>query len=122
MKWIEKMNEELEITDNKQVQISEVNGRTQIIFKKAQLKGKVTSSEVLQTLLVAAKLQGEYYIKKLSRGSPLDSSEVKSLKDLADITKLEVNEVQKEQKQSESITIDSIKATLYTALTEKLKD
>jgi len=107
---------------NEQVQISEVNGRTQIVFKKAQLKGKVTSSEVLQTLLVAAKLQGEYYIKKLSRGSPLDSSEVKSLKDLADITKLEVTEAQKEIKQSESITIDSIKATLYTALTEKLKD
>lgn len=104
---------------NKQVEISEVNGRTQIVFKKALLKGKVTSGEVLNTLLIAAKLQAEYYISKLSRGSPLDSAEVKSLKELAEITKLEAPLTQKIDSKQDSLPIQDIKHQLYLAIMDK---
>lgn len=105
---------------NEQIEINKIDGRTQIVFKKALLKGKVSSSEVLNTILIAARMQAEEYIKKLAKGSMLDKDEVKSLKDLADITKLEVQEpVDRRQLPTENV--DKLKSTLYLALTEKLK-
>ena len=38
------------------------DGKTQIVFRKAILKGKVTSADVLNTILIAARLQTERYI------------------------------------------------------------
>lgn len=123
MKWIVEMtrvNEDIDLIEkNDQIEISKINGRTQIVFKKANLKGKVLGSQVLQTLLVAAQLQGEYLIKKLSRGSPLDSSEVKQLKDLAEIAQLEVS-TPEVRKIEDLPQISSIKETILAALTEKL--
>ena len=114
------MTEELEVIEkNDQVEISKINGRTQIVYHKALLKGKVSSSQLLETIRMAAQMQGEILVKKLSRGSQLDSSEVKQLKDLAEIAKLEVSS--QEVKKTEDLPqIVSIKETILAALTEKL--
>lgn len=114
------MTDELTKVEGKQLEITESNGKTTIVFKKAILKGKVSSADVLNTILIAAKLQAEHYIKKLSHGAPLDLPEVKALKDLAEITKLEVATIDRPPTLSDTVTIDSVKSTLYTALTEKL--
>ena len=110
--------EELE-KKNEQIDVSVVNGRTQIVFKKALLKGKVSQSQVLDTLLMAAQLQAEYLVKKLSRGAPLDAAEVKMMKELSEITKLTV-ETPKTEKVEETTQIGEIKSALYLALTDKL--
>jgi len=114
-------NNELTKAEGQQLEITEINGRTQIVFRKAILKGKVTQSEVLNTLLIAAKMQGEYYIKKLSKGAPLDTSEVKALKELAEITKLQCD-APEVKKVEETVQMNDIKSVLYAALTEKLRD
>ena len=106
--------------DRKQLQISESNGKTTIVFRKAKLRGKATQAEVLDTILIAAKMQAEYYIKKLSLGAPLDNSEVKALKELAEITKLEI-QPKEEIEQYQQPPMDSLKKTLLTALSEKLQ-
>lgn len=104
------------------VEISQVNGRTQIVFKKAILKGKVSSSDVLNTILIAARMQAEKYIEKLSRGAPLEVAEVKALKELAEITKLEIAQPTKPEGFIDSASLDTVKSTLYQALTDKLSD
>lgn len=115
------MNNELEpIEKTENVEISQVNGRTQIVFRKAILKGKVSSSDVLNTILIAARMQAEKYIEKLSRGAPLDTTEVKALKELAEITKLEVNAPAKPEGFVDAQSLDTVKSTLYQALTDKL--
>jgi len=114
-----KMSNELDTIPNKQIDISEVNGRTTIVYKKALLKGKVSSNEVLNALLLAARMQAEYYISKLSRGSPLDSGEIKAMSELANITKLS-QEVEKTPKVEEIVQITDIKSALYAQLSEKL--
>lgn len=112
--------EPLDKTEN--VEISQVNGRTQIVFRKAILKGKVSSSDVLNTILIAARMQAEKYIEKLSRGAPLDTTEVKALKELAEITKLEVTVPSKPQGFIEGQSMETVKSSLYQALTSKLGD
>lgn len=109
----------IEKTDNVEITKRE-DGRTQIVFKKAILKGKVSSADVLNTILIAARMQAEKYIDKLSRGAPLDTSEVKALKELAEITKLEVPVIDKHQTIEASADIQSVKTTLYQALTARL--
>jgi len=111
---------ELTSQEGKQLEITEVNGKTTIVFRKAILKGKVSSSEVLNTILIAAKMQAEYYIKKLATGSPLEISEVKALKELGDITKLETI-YQDTPRKTEVVNIDTIKSNLYSVLAEKLE-
>ncbi|MCW3101173.1 MAG: hypothetical protein JWL77_6791 [Chthonomonadaceae bacterium] len=102
------------------IDISTVNGRTQIVFKKAILKGKVSSGDVLNTILIAARMQAEKYIEKLSRGAPLEVQEVKALKELAEITKLEIAQPAKQEGVIDSQALDTVKSTLYQALTDKL--
>lgn len=110
------------IKPNEQLQITQINDRTQIVFKKALFKGKVNQAQVLQTLLIAAQMQGEYYITKLSRGSPLDPAEVKCLKELAEITKLQVETPQSDIKATETPQLGDIKASILMLLSEKNKD
>jgi hypothetical protein len=107
-------------TQDQQLEITKSNGRTQIVFRKASLKGTVTSQDVLKTVLIAARMQAEKYIDKLSRGAPLDPAEVKCLKDLAEITKLDVAPSQTPTLPSENM--DKLKSTLYQALSQKLSD
>jgi len=114
------MTEELTSQKGQQLEITEVNGKTTIVFRKAVLKGKVNQNEVLNTILIAAKLQAEYYIKKLSQGAGLDTTEIKALRDLAEITKLESKQ-EDIPKRLETVTIDEIKSNLYTRLAEKMK-
>lgn len=112
-------SKELVSSECKQLDITEVNGKTTIVFRKAILKGKVSSSDVLNTILIAAKLQAELYIKKLGKGSSLEVSEIKALKDLAEITKLEVSE-QIIEKKTDFVDIESVKSNLHALLAEKL--
>lgn len=108
---------------SKNIEISERDGRTTIIFKKAALKGRVSSSQVLDAILIAAQMQAEKYIEKLSRGAPLDPNEIKALKELADITKLQV-----EVPKSEALAIiqppesELAKQKLYSLLAERIKN
>lgn len=97
------------------------DGRTQIVFKKAILKGKVSSADVLNTILIAARMQAEKYIDKLSRGAPLDVSEVKALKELADITKLELPTSTKSLESVTATDVEIVKKDLYQALTARLE-
>lgn len=112
-------DKELISSECKQLDITENNGKTTIVFRKAILKGKVTSSEVLNTILIAAKLQAEMYIKKLSKGTELSTFEIKALKELGDITKLEVL-TENEPKRHEFVDIDAVKSNLHALLAEKL--
>lgn len=115
------MTTDLELVEpTENIEISKVNGRTQIVFKKAVLKGKVSSSDVLNTILIAARMQAEKYIEKLSRGAPLDTTEVKALKELAEITKLEIPQSTKPELHPSSVEAEAVKSTLYQALTDRL--
>lgn len=115
------MSNELTTTDKtKNIEITEENGRTKIVFRKAVLMGKVSSADVLNTILIAARMQAEKFIEKLSRGAPLDVSEVKALKDLAEITKLEAPQVAKAEGSLNGEVLESVKTSLYHALTDKL--
>jgi hypothetical protein len=111
---------ELTKQEGKQLEITEKDGKTTIVFRKAILKGRVSSSEVLNTILIAAKMQAEYYIKKLASGSPLEIAEVKALKDLGDITKLEATSVEEPNRKDNSILTEVVSKNIYDALTEKL--
>lgn len=115
------MTEELDVRPTENVDITtRSDGRTQIVFRKAVLKGKVSSSDVLNTILIAARMQAEKYIEKLSRGAPLEVAEVKALKELAEITKLEIAVPAKPEGHLNTIDAETVKNTLYQALTDKL--
>lgn len=114
------MSDIIEKRDAQQLEVAtDKTGKTTIVFRKAVLKGVVTSSEVLNTILIAARMQAELYIKKLSQGQALEVQEVKALKELGEITKLEVVEPVEKPIDS-SISVDVVKSTLYAALAEKL--
>jgi len=103
------------------VQINKLeDGRNQIVFRKSALKGKVTSEDVMNTILIAARLQAEKYVEKLSRGAPLEVSEIKALKELAEIAKIDVPDKKVSQEVVPTENIDRVKQTLYQALTERL--
>ena len=105
--------------NGQQLEITEINGRTQIVFKQAILKGKVTQEKLLNTILIAAQMHVETLVKKLSRGAPLEASEVKQLKDLAEITKLQI-ETPETAITNNTINLSS-NSELYAQLAEKLK-
>lgn len=97
------------------------SSRTRIVFKKSVLIGKVSSADVLNAILIAARMQAEKYIEKLSRGAPLEIAEVKALKELAEITKLETPQLSRpKEQQLSAVDVDTVKSTLYQALTDKL--
>ena len=109
---------------NKQVDIQEVNGRTQITFKKAILKGKVSKGQLIDTILMAAQMHAETLVKKLSRGAPLDPSDVKALKELAEIAKIEVQELQQQPvlQPVQELSLKMLSTQIYEKLTESKKD
>jgi|SRR6516164_6390204 hypothetical protein len=115
-------DEQLQGSNNNSLEIStDVSGRTKIVFRKAVLKGKVSSGDVLNTILIAARMQAEKYIEKLSRGAPLEPAEIKALKELAEITKLESIAPTKPEGTLNGEVLQSVKSSLYQALTDKLK-
>ena len=117
--------QELEIIKEmrKEIEVENINGRTVIVYNKTKLKGKATPTDVLNVALVAAKMQIEKYIEKLSRGAPLDPSEVKALTELANIAKIPLPEVETlTVAPEESTATVELKDTLYKALTDKLKE
>ncbi len=97
------------------------DGRSQIVFRKAHLKGKVTSADLMNVVLLAARMQVEKYIAKLSRGAPLEPAEIKALKELADIAKIDVPQVTNNTMVVQNAQdVDQLKTTLYHALSNKL--
>lgn len=110
-------------TPTKNIEISDRDGKTTIVFRKAALKGRVTSGQVLNTILVAAQMQAEKYIEKLSRGAPLDTNEIRALKELADITKLQLVDNKQDQMQLLPAPEESelAKQKLYSLLAERLE-
>jgi hypothetical protein len=117
--------QELEIIKEmrKEIEVENINGRTVIVYNKTKLKGKATPTDVLNVALVAAKMQIEKYIEKLSRGAPLEPSEVKALTELANIAKIPLPEVETLTiAPEESTATVELKDTLYKALTDKLKE
>lgn len=119
------MSEELDRIKTKQLEvIQSEDGKTRITFKKAILKGKVDRTDVLNALMIAARMQVEKYIEKLSRGAPLEPAEVKCMKELSDIIKVELPEVA--QVTNNTLTIHStadnltaVKASIYEAIANK---
>lgn len=97
------------------------NGRNGIILRKAKLSGKITSKNLLDTIMIAAQAQVELYIEKLSRGAPLDVTEIKALKELAEISKIDLPNNQPLTLHTQTEGMDRLKQTLYQALTEKSK-
>ncbi len=111
-----------DLRKHEQIVIQEINDRTHIIFKKAALKGKATNADVHNAVLIAARMQAEKYIEKLSRGAPLDTHEIRALKDLADICKIEAPQIQINQQNlgADNESINNIKKSLYQALTDRI--
>ena len=110
--------------DPKRIEIKNIDGKKTILVQRSAIKGKVSSADLLNTILVASKLQVEYLIEKLSRGAPLDPGEVKMLKELSEIAKIEPNvplETQPRQDAIETEALTQIKSTLYQALVEGRK-
>lgn len=97
------------------------DGRTQIVFRKSILRGKVSSADVLNVIFIAARMQAEKYVEKLSRGSPLDTTEVRALKELADITKLELIGPIHKQDTVDTAEVDEVKESLYKALNARFE-
>lgn len=112
--------DELQVPNNSLEITTDESGRNKIVFRKAVLKGKVSSSDVLNTILIAARMQAEKYIEKLSRGAPLEPAEIKALKELAEITKLEIQMPQKAEGTLNGEVLQTVKTSLYQALTDKL--
>lgn len=112
--------DELQVPNNSLEITTDESGRNKIVFRKAVLKGKVSSSDVLNTILIAARMQAEKYIEKLSRGAPLEPAEIKALKELAEITKLEIQMPQKTEGTLNGEVLQTVKTSLYQALTDKL--
>lgn len=108
---------------NSQLDISKINGKTRIIYNKAKIEGTATQKDLMDMLVLAATMQAQKYVEKLSRGAPLDKDEVKSLTDLANLAKTNVVVVKEElYEQVDSKTnTEAIKENLYKALTEKLR-
>lgn len=69
-----------------------MEGKTQIVYHKAQIKGKVSPQQLMDSILVASRMQTEMYINKMSRGSALTTDEVTALKDMANIAKIKIEE------------------------------
>lgn len=110
------------LTRDRAVEITKrEDGRTQIVFRKSILKGKCSSADVLNVIFVAARMQAEKYVEKLSRGSPLDTSEVRALKELADITKLELIGPIQKQDTVDMAEVDEVKESLYKALNSRFE-
>lgn len=119
-------NEIVKSEENQQIQISKVGDRTKIVFKKAILQGKVKGADVLNTIMIAARMQSEKMIEKLQRGAPLDNDEIKSLKLLADIAKLDDHTPDSPtthiQQQFIGMNSEDVKKSALNALLAKIPD
>ncbi len=81
----------------------------------------MSSADVLNVIFVAARMQAEKYVEKLSRGSILDTTEVRALKELADITKLELIGPAKQVDTVDTDEIQDARASLYKALNSRFE-
>lgn len=101
--------------------IESVTEATRLRYQKRQLSQIVSSEDVLDAVLVAARLQAEKYIEKLSRGSELGPKEISALKCLAEIAKSESaptrNLVIGDKLDTDNIK--EIKKSLYATLAER---
>lgn len=117
------MSKDLTTIDD-QLQIEKIGGKTKIVYNKAKITGSATQKDLMEMLVLAASMQAQKYVEKLSRGAPLDKDEIKSLTELAQLAKTNVVVV-KDDTYTEidsNTNTQALKANLYKALTEKLKE
>lgn len=76
-----------------QIKLSKVGSQHQINCEYAQFKTKVSSQQLLDSLLIASRMQTEMYIHKMSKGQALNTEEVSALKDLANIAKIKLDDI-----------------------------
>ena len=110
---------------DEQLTIEKIEGKTKIVYNKAKITGNATQKDLMDLLVLAASMQAQKYVEKLSRGAPLDKDEIKSLTELAGLAK--TNVVVVKEQESDYVTVDStkvqqLKGDLYKALTERLKE
>lgn len=110
-------------TIDKQLEITKLDGKTKIVYNKAKITGSATQKDLMDMLVLAASMQAQKYVEKLSRGAPLDKDEIKSLTELAQLAKTNVVVVKDDNYETVDSTTDTqaLKANLYKALTDKLK-
>ena len=112
----------------KQLEVTtDEDGKTRIVFRKAALKGKVIKEDVMNALMIAARMQVEKYIEKLSRGAPLSVEEIRAMKDIGEIMKIDIPQSNQQVTNNtlvlsnqEPKQLESVKASLYAALTNTL--
>lgn len=105
-----------------QLSIEKVEGKTKIVFNKAKIQGSASQKDLMDLVLVAANMQVQKFVEKLSRGAPLDKDEIKSLTELANLAKTQI--VVQKTDNDEFVTVDTVqvqqlKQDLYKKLVEK---
>jgi hypothetical protein len=106
----------------KAVSIEKVNDRTVITYKKSKIVGLATPADVMNSILVAARMQAEKYIEKLAKGETLTEKEVTALSQLASITKTTVI-IDTHQQQTPTVQnatdIEVLKSNIFARLADK---
>jgi hypothetical protein len=110
-----------DITDiTKAISIDKLNDRTVITYKKSKIVGLATPSDVMNSVLIAARMQAEKYIEKLAKGDTLTDKEVSALAQLASITKIQTTPEAIDKLTVTSATdVEILKSTFYAKLLEK---
>jgi hypothetical protein len=119
------MTNQLEPKEN-QLSIEKIEGKTKIVFNKAKITGSASQKDLMDLVLVAANMQAQKLIEKLSRGAPLDRDEIKSLTELANIAKTQIV-ITTSEKDDGFVNVDTaqvqqLKSDLYKALAAKTKE
>lgn len=119
------MTNQLEPKEN-QLSIEKVEGKTKIVFNKAKITGSASQKDLMDLVLVAANMQAQKLIEKLSRGAPLDREEIKSLTELANIAKTQIVIATTERDDGfvnvDTAQVQQLKSDLYKALATKIKE
>lgn len=116
------MSNQLEPKEN-QLSIEKIEGKTKIVFNKAKISGSSSQKDLMDLVLIAANMQVQKFVEKLSRGAPLDKDEIKSLTELANLAKTQI--VVTANEKDEYVNVDAaqvqqLKSDLYKALANKI--
>ena len=102
------------------ISIEKLKDRTVITYKKSKIIGLASTNDVMNTVLIAARMQAERYIEKLSKGETLTDKEVASLAQLASITKIAPPpEAQPIGQPTNHTDIEVLKSNIYARLLDK---
>jgi hypothetical protein len=107
---------QLEPKEN-QLSIEKVEGKTKIVFNKAKITGTSSQKDLMDLVLIAANMQVQKFVEKLSRGAPLDKDELANLAK----TQIVVTANEKEEYVNvDAAQVQQLKSDLYKALANKI--